>query len=97
MLFDQGFDVSTGIYSTGMRNGLQIITNSREVVLKDWTRRKAKEWMTFIKGVANNQARDFTCPNPHMSFAPVRTSVLAGWVRNSVSIFVNISLSLSKS
>lgn len=84
MLFDQGFDVSTGIYSTGMRNGLQIITNSREVVLKDWTRRKAKEWMTFIKGVANNQARDFTCPNPHMSFAPVRTSVLAGWVSCSL-------------
>lgn len=84
MLFDQGFDVSTGIYSTGMRNGLQIITNSREVVLKDWTRRKAKEWMTFIKGVANNQAHDFTCKNSHMSFAPVRTSVLAGWVSNIV-------------
>lgn len=66
VLFDQGFDVSTGIYSTGMRNGLQIMTNNRELVLKSWTRRKAKEWMTYLKGVANNQARDFTCPNPHM-------------------------------
>lgn len=58
--------MSTGIYSTGMRNGLQIMTNNRELVLKSWTRRKAKEWMTYLKGVANNQARDFTCPNPHM-------------------------------
>lgn len=66
MLFDQGFDVSTGIYSTGMRNGLQIMTNNRELVLKSWTRRKAKEWMSYLKAVANNQARDFTCPNPHM-------------------------------
>lgn len=58
--------MSTGIYSTGMRNGLHIITNSREMVLKSWTRRKAKEWMNFLKAVANNQARDFTCPNPHV-------------------------------
>lgn len=49
-----------------MRNGLQIMTNNRELVLKSWTRRKAKEWMTYLKAVANNQARDFTCPNPHM-------------------------------
>lgn len=65
VLFDQGFDVSTGIYSTGMRNGLQIVTNNRELVLKSWTRRKAKEWVSHLKAVANNQARDFTCPNPH--------------------------------
>lgn len=58
--------MSTGIYSTGMRNGLQIMTNNRELVLKSWTRRKAKEWMSYLKAVANNQARDFTCPNPHM-------------------------------
>lgn len=58
--------MSTGIYSTGMRNGLQIMTNSRELVLKSWTRRKAKEWMSYLKAVSNNQARDFTCPNPHM-------------------------------
>ncbi len=60
--------MSTGIYSTGMRNGLQIMTNNRELVLKSWTRRKAKEWMSYLKAVANNQARDFTCPNPHMVF-----------------------------
>lgn len=53
-----------------MRNGLQIMTNSRELVLKSWTRRKAKEWMSYLKAVANNQARDFTCPNPHMVRSP---------------------------
>lgn len=85
VLFDQGFDVSRGIYSTGMRNGLQIVTHSREIVLKSWTRRKAREWMTHLKAIANNEARDFTCPNPHMSFAPVRTSVRAGWFVDGAS------------
>lgn len=79
MLFDQGFDVSTGIYSTGMRNGLHIITNNRELILKSWTRRKAKDWLNYFKAVANNQARDFTLPNAHMSFAPVRMSIQAYW------------------
>lgn len=85
VLFDQGFDVSTGIYNTGMRNGLQVITHSREIILKSWTRRKAKEWMNFLKAVSNNQARDFVLPNPHMSFAPVRSSVLAAWFVDGAS------------
>lgn len=32
-----------------------------------------------LKSIANGHARDFTLPNPHTSFAPVRTSMLAGW------------------
>lgn len=85
VLFDQGFDVSAGIYNTGMRNGLQLVTNCREMILKSWTRRKAKEWMSFLKAVCANQSRDFTCPNPHMSFAPVRSSVLAAWFVDGAS------------
>ncbi|XP_058174563.1 phospholipase D2 [Anopheles ziemanni] len=79
VLFDQGFDVSSGMYSTGMRNGLQIATNSRYLVIKYPTRRTAKEWMTHLKRVANESARDFTLPNPHQSFAPSRPGVQAGW------------------
>ena len=85
MLFDQGFDVSTGIYSTGMRNGMHILTNCREIILKSWTRRKAKEWVNHLKSVASNSARDFTCPNPHNSYAPVRTSVQASWFVDGAS------------
>uniref|UniRef100_A0A182J218 Phospholipase n=1 Tax=Anopheles atroparvus TaxID=41427 RepID=A0A182J218_ANOAO len=79
VLFDQGFDVSSGMYSTGMRNGVQIATNSRYLVIKYPTRRTAKEWMTHLKRVANESARDFTLPNPHQSFAPSRPGVQAGW------------------
>ncbi|EAA07035.3 AGAP010687-PA, partial [Anopheles gambiae str. PEST] len=79
VLFDQGFDISSGMYSTGMRNGLQIATNSRYLVIKYPTRRIAKEWMTHMKRVANESARDFTLPNPHQSFAPSRPGVQAGW------------------
>lgn len=62
-----------------MRNGLHIITNNRELILKSWTRRKAKEWLNYFKAVAINQARDFTLPNAHMSYAPVRMSIQAYW------------------
>lgn len=79
VLFDQGFDVSTGVYSTGMRNGMQLMTACREMVMKSWTRRKAKEWVAFLKEVAHGAARDFTCANPHGSFAPVRASTVAAW------------------
>ncbi|XP_037945177.1 phospholipase D2 isoform X2 [Teleopsis dalmanni] len=79
ILFDQGFDVSTGIYQTGMRKGLQVLTNNRHVILKCWTKRKCKEWMQFLKQVANSSARDFTYPNPHMSFAPIRSCTLTSW------------------
>ncbi|XP_060654900.1 phospholipase D2 isoform X1 [Drosophila nasuta] len=79
ILFDQGFDVSTGIYQTGMRKGLQILTNSRHIVLKCWTRRKCKEWMQFLKRTAHDSARDFTLPNPHMSYAPMRANTQAVW------------------
>lgn len=57
VLFDQGFDVSTGMYSTGMRNGMQIITNNRHMILKCWTRRKSKEWMNHLKDAANGSGK----------------------------------------
>ncbi|XP_032590283.1 phospholipase D2 isoform X2 [Drosophila grimshawi] len=79
ILFDQGFDVSTGIYQTGMRKGLQVLTNNRHIVLKCWTKRKCKEWMQHLKRIANSYARDFTCPNPHMSYAPMRANTQAVW------------------
>ncbi|XP_030375279.1 phospholipase D2 isoform X2 [Scaptodrosophila lebanonensis] len=79
ILFDQGFDVSTGIYQTGMRKGLQVLTNNRHIILKCWTRRKCKEWMQYLKHTAQTYSRDFTCPNPHLSYAPVRANTQASW------------------
>uniref|UniRef100_A0A1I8MGT7 Phospholipase n=1 Tax=Musca domestica TaxID=7370 RepID=A0A1I8MGT7_MUSDO len=79
ILFDMGFDVSTGIYQTGMRKGLQILTNNRHIILKCWTRRKCKEWNDYLKQTANSTARDFTAPNPHNSYAPERADIEAQW------------------
>lgn len=79
VLYDQGFEVSTGIYSTGLRNGLQICTYSRQFIVKCWTRRKAKEWMNFLKVNAKTSALAFTQQNPFNSFAPTRRDSLAGW------------------
>lgn len=48
ILMDNGFEVSSGMYSTGLRNGLQIMNLNRHIVMKCWTRRKAKEWLDYI-------------------------------------------------
>ncbi|KAK0092201.1 hypothetical protein PV326_001951 [Microctonus aethiopoides] len=79
ILMDNGFEVSSGMYATGLRNGLQIMNLSRHIVLKCWTRRKAKEWLEFIQRVANNQGKLFIQENPHHSFAPYRLSTQATW------------------
>ncbi|XP_026326584.1 phospholipase D2 [Hyposmocoma kahamanoa] len=78
MLFDQGFEVSSGMYSTGLNHGLQILNQSRQMVIKCWTKRKSKEWMHHLKAVANQTARDFTYPNVHHSFAPPRPATPVG-------------------
>ena len=66
VLFDQGFEVSAGMYHTGLRNGLQLNTNARYVVLKCTTKRAAQDWKAHLKAIAAGPARDFTNPNPHM-------------------------------
>lgn len=79
ILFDNGFDISLGLYSTGLSSGLQIVTNSKYIVLKFNSKKQAKEWASYLKMVANTTARDFTSPNPYNSFVPSRPSTLSGW------------------
>lgn len=79
ILFDNGFDISLGMYSTGLSSGLQVVTNSKYIVLKFPSKKLAKEWASYLKMVANTTARDFTSPNPYNSFAPTRPSTLSGW------------------
>ncbi|XP_076175598.1 phospholipase D isoform X3 [Ptiloglossa arizonensis] len=55
ILMDNGFGISFGLYTTGLRNGMQIINLSRHIVIKCWTRRKAKEWMDFIQEISNKE------------------------------------------
>ncbi|XP_043512604.1 phospholipase D2 isoform X3 [Frieseomelitta varia] len=79
ILMDNGFGISFGLYTTGLRNGIQIVNLSRHIVIKCGTRRKAKEWMEFIQEVSSKEGRDFIQSNPHNSFAPYRSPIPAAW------------------
>jgi len=54
---DNGFGISLGVYTTGSRSGIQIANLSRHIVIKCWTKRKAKEWMEFIQEVSNREGK----------------------------------------
>ncbi|XP_071557786.1 phospholipase D1 isoform X2 [Temnothorax nylanderi] len=79
ILMDNGFGISLGVYTTGSRSGMQIANLSRHIVIKCWTKRKAKEWMEFIQEVSNREGKDFIQTNPHNSFAPYRPYISATW------------------
>ncbi|CAO1442602.1 unnamed protein product [Diamesa serratosioi] len=78
-LLDQGFEVNCGLKNTGIRNGIQIHTYARNVVVKASSKKEAKEWVVNLKTIANSVAKDFTTTNPHNSFVPLRSGSLAGW------------------
>ncbi|XP_031782606.1 phospholipase D2 isoform X2 [Nasonia vitripennis] len=79
ILMDNRFEVSSGMYSTGLRNGLQIVNLNRHIVIKCWTRRKAKEWLEHIQQITQNEGRPFVQANPHKSFVPYRYPISASW------------------
>ncbi|KAJ8679652.1 hypothetical protein QAD02_015439 [Eretmocerus hayati] len=79
ILIDNQFEVSSGMYSTGLRDGLQIVNLSRHIVIKCWTRRKAKEWLEHIQQIVQNEGRQFIQANPHKSFVPYRCPISARW------------------
>lgn len=56
---DNQFEVSSGMYSTGLRNGLYITNMNRHIAVKCWTRRKAKDWLTHIQSVMSNEGDFF--------------------------------------
>ncbi|KAL1132098.1 hypothetical protein AAG570_010056 [Ranatra chinensis] len=79
MLFDSGFQVSSGITSTGYRNGLHIVNHSRQIMLKCPSRRDTQEWLHFIKETVHKEGREFTQRNRYDSFTPQRSLVRAAW------------------
>lgn len=57
ILFDQGFEVGSGMYSVGLHTGFQILTMSRQITFKCWTKRKCKEWIETLKEIAAGTGR----------------------------------------
>jgi hypothetical protein len=54
LLMDQDFKVMSGSYQTGSSHGVIISNLSRTMLFKDWTKRKAQEWVDAIQDTANN-------------------------------------------
>ncbi|XP_034255321.1 phospholipase D1 isoform X2 [Thrips palmi] len=79
ILIDSGFEVSSGVYTSGLHRGLVVITHSRQVAIKCDTRRESKEWMAFLRDISYNQAHEFIQRNRMGSFAPVRMDTQASW------------------
>ncbi|KAL3266697.1 hypothetical protein HHI36_010859 [Cryptolaemus montrouzieri] len=79
ILFDQGFEVASGMYSVGLHTGFQILTLSRQIAFKCWTKRKCKEWIEALKEMAGTTGREFIMTNRNSSFAPVRKGIIASW------------------
>ncbi|KRT80725.1 hypothetical protein AMK59_5302 [Oryctes borbonicus] len=79
ILYDQGFEVSSGLYSTGVQRALQIVTLSRQLVIKCKTRSGRNQWVESLKLHGSELARDFTQPNRYRSFAPIRSNITGTW------------------
>ncbi|KAI4462630.1 phospholipase d [Holotrichia oblita] len=79
VLYDQGFEVSSGIYSTGLQKAFQVVTFSRQLVIKCSTRSHRNEFLQCLKLHAAELARDFTQPNRYRSFAPIRSNITGTW------------------
>lgn len=61
ILFDQGFEVATGLYSMGLQTGFHILTLTRQVAFKCWTRRRVKEWVDALKETAATSGKFWSC------------------------------------
>ncbi|XP_039278492.1 phospholipase D1-like [Nilaparvata lugens] len=80
MLFDAAFEVSSGLFSTGLRRGLHITNACRQITIKCPTRRTTREWMAYIKDSAHKIGFSSQCR--YTSFAPVRDAEVsrAAWL-----------------
>lgn len=51
LLLDQDFKVAIGVVETGLKYGLNVSNSSRQLFLKNWTKREVKEWAACIQHV----------------------------------------------
>ncbi|KAG8195897.1 hypothetical protein JTE90_001132 [Oedothorax gibbosus] len=96
LLMDQGFKVECGFVNTGIHHGLQISNLSRHLLVRCWTRRKAREWSEALMDTAKTTARDFTQPNRYEAFSPVRNSSECRWFIDGATYFEAIADALER-
>ncbi|XP_076444985.1 LOW QUALITY PROTEIN: phospholipase D1-like [Babylonia areolata] len=96
MLMDQEFKVESGMKATGAKHGVLISNLNRNLLVKCWTSRKAREWAESIQKMASQEASDFTTKNRFGSFAPVREDSYARWFVDARSYFEAVAEALEK-
>ncbi|KAL1509537.1 hypothetical protein ABEB36_004252 [Hypothenemus hampei] len=79
VLFDQGFEVASGMYHMPVNTGWQVQTLTRSLMFRCKTKRKNKEWIEALRETAATTAKLFVQPNPYHSFVPPRCTVTASW------------------
>lgn len=87
LLMDQDFRIECGFVNTGIHHGIQISNLTRHLLVRCWTRRKAREWKESLTLAAKTTAYDFTRPNRYGSFVPVRNNVQARWFIDGATYF----------
>ncbi|XP_070538246.1 phospholipase D1-like isoform X2 [Ptychodera flava] len=92
VLMDEDFRVSSGLIHTGVHHGLLVTNMTRNLLLKCWTRRKAKEWADYISTLA--EKCEYTKRNRYKSFAPVRSESYANWYIDGADYFNAVADSL---
>ncbi|CAG9767038.1 unnamed protein product [Ceutorhynchus assimilis] len=91
ILFDQGFEVASGMYNMPLNTGWQVQSLSRSLVFKCNTKRKNREWIDALRQTSASTAKLFVQPNPHHSFAPVRNSTTASWFVDGASYMASVA------
>jgi len=79
LLMDHDFKVSTGLAHTGLKNGLIISNLSRQMLIREWTKRKVHEWVDDLQVTMNTTGKDFIHQSRFGSFAPLRTDGNSTW------------------
>lgn len=96
MLMDSDFRVESGMSATGAPHGLLVMNQSRHLLAKSWTSRKADEWEASIKEAAETTGKEFTQENRYKSYAPVRDNSYARWFVDGASYFEAVAEALEK-
>ncbi|KAL8559506.1 hypothetical protein ACOMHN_037170 [Nucella lapillus] len=96
MLMDQEFKVESGMKATGAKHGVLISNLNRNLLIKCWTSRKAREWADSIQKMAARHASDFTTNNRFNSYAPTRDDSYARWFIDARSYFEAVAEALEK-
>nr|XP_027194709.1 phospholipase D1-like isoform X2 [Dermatophagoides pteronyssinus] len=91
MLFDPDFYADSGIKETGITFGVRIRNMSRQLVMKCFTAKQAKELADYLNEYSRINAKEFVQRNRFGSYVPVRKSIHSQWFVDGCAYFEAVS------